>query len=212
MSWMSEKTGRPKEEGGHTRIDISIDKFTKEALNKIREGDGNVSKFIEKQLRPVLETLDPGEASIHVWRIEAYLNQQMSKALKRNKPDTIIALASIATALEDFRNLCGIPPRDLSSDQDVKVLEELLGPRSEPMILTFVITAIASIFGFLTLHGLSKQVLPIVSNQTGLEGFAMKIMVQVSPYLALAPIVVIASAAILLKVKPSIADKLKMHA
>ena len=43
MSWMSEKTGRPKEDGGHQRIDISVDEFTFDVLQDI----GNKSKFIE---------------------------------------------------------------------------------------------------------------------------------------------------------------------
>jgi hypothetical protein len=207
MSWMSKKTGRPKEKGGHKRINISVDKFTEKALTKIREGDGNISRFIEKQLKPVLENLDPGEASIHVWRIETYLSRQIVKATQQNKPDTVIALASIATALKDFRNLCGVPPRNFMLDQDTGVLIQPFRRRRESMVLTFVSSAIASIFSFLTLHGLGKEALPIVSNQTGLEGLAMKFMVQISPYLALAPIVILAFIAILLKVKPSIADK-----
>lgn len=199
MSWMSKKTGRPKEKGGHKRINISVDDFTDEALAKIRKGDGNVSRFIEKQLRPVLENLDPGEASIHVWRIEAYLSKQIKKATEQNKLDTVIALASIATALKDFRSLCGIPPRD-----------QLRKHRREPLVLTLVTVAITSIFGFIILQGLSKEALPIVSNQTGLEGLAMKIMVQISPYLVLAPIVVFALIVILMRVRPSILDKLKL--
>lgn len=208
MSWMSKKTGRPREEDGHKRINISIDKFTAGALDKIRKGDGNVSRFIEKQLRPVLENLDPGEASIHVWRIEAYLSQQIIKATEQNKPDTVIALASIATAIKDFRNLCGIPPGDLLFDQDVRVRKQLHKPRKESVVLTFVTAAIASIFGFITLQGLSKTVLPTLSNQTGLEGFAMKMMVQVSPYLILVPAVVLAFT-FLLNAKPAIQRKLR---
>lgn len=81
MSWMSEKTGRPKEEDGHKRINISIDKFTDEALDKIRKG-GNVSKFIENELRPTLRKLDPSDVSFHVWRIEVYLSQQIINAIE----------------------------------------------------------------------------------------------------------------------------------
>jgi len=210
MSWMSKKTGRPKEEGGHKRINISVDNFTEKALTKIRDGDGNISKFIEKQLKPVLENLDPGEASIHVWRIEAYLSQQIIKATAQSKPDLVIALASIANALKDFRNLCGISPRNFMLDQDTGVLIQPSRRRRESMVFTFVSSAIASIFGFLALHGLSKEALPIVANQTGPEGFAMKIMVQITPYLALLPIVSFALIVILLKVRPSILDKLKI--
>lgn len=79
----------------------------------------------------------------------------------------------------------------------------------EPMIVTFITVAIASIFGFITLHGLSKEALPIASNQTGLEGLALRTMVQISPYLVLAPIVILSLITILLKVRPSISDKLR---
>jgi len=34
MSWMSKKTGRPKEDGGHQRINISVDEFTLDALQE----------------------------------------------------------------------------------------------------------------------------------------------------------------------------------
>ena len=43
MSWMSKKTGRPKEDGGHKRMNISIDEFTLDVLQEV----GNKSKFIE---------------------------------------------------------------------------------------------------------------------------------------------------------------------
>jgi len=112
MSWMSKKTGKPKQEGGHKRINISINKFTNEALQKIRKDNGNISKFIEKQLKPTLEKLDPGEASIHIWRIEIYLAQQIILATQQNKPEITEALASIAVALKNFRSLCGLPPAD----------------------------------------------------------------------------------------------------
>jgi len=44
MSWMSNKTGRPKEQGGHERRNISVDKPTDTILKKV----GNKSKFIEQ--------------------------------------------------------------------------------------------------------------------------------------------------------------------
>jgi len=43
MSWLSKKTGRPKEQGGHHRINISVDKPTRDALQQVP----NRSKFIE---------------------------------------------------------------------------------------------------------------------------------------------------------------------
>jgi len=43
MSWLSKKTGRPKEQGGHRRINISVDKPTRDVLQKTE----NKSTFIE---------------------------------------------------------------------------------------------------------------------------------------------------------------------
>ena len=43
MSWMSKKTGRPKEQGGHRRINISVDKPTRVVLQRTE----NKSRFIE---------------------------------------------------------------------------------------------------------------------------------------------------------------------
>jgi len=43
MSWLSNKTGRPKEQGGHRRINISVDEPTFDVL----ERSGNRSKYIE---------------------------------------------------------------------------------------------------------------------------------------------------------------------
>jgi hypothetical protein len=109
---MSEKTGRPKEQGGHKRRNLSFDKLTNEALNKIKGKGGKISQFIEKALRPELENLDPGEASVEIWRYEAYLNRKISEALIQDKPGKAKALTSILVALKDFRSLCGIPPLD----------------------------------------------------------------------------------------------------
>jgi metal-responsive CopG/Arc/MetJ family transcriptional regulator len=49
MSWISEKTGRPKEQGGHKRINVSLSKETLELLEKIKNeyGDMKLSQFIE---------------------------------------------------------------------------------------------------------------------------------------------------------------------
>ena len=43
MSWLSNETGRPQEEGGHTRINISVDLPTREVLDQV----DNKSRFIE---------------------------------------------------------------------------------------------------------------------------------------------------------------------
>lgn len=104
--------GRPKEEGGHRDRKLSFDKFTNEALDKIKRGGGNISQYIEKALKPELENLDPGEVSREIWRYETYINQRISQALIEDKPKKAKALASILVALKDYRNLSGIPPLD----------------------------------------------------------------------------------------------------
>jgi hypothetical protein len=43
MSWMTEKTGRPKEQGGHKRVNVSISKQTLEVLEQIKRKYGNVN-------------------------------------------------------------------------------------------------------------------------------------------------------------------------
>ena len=43
MSWMSNKKGRPKEQGGHRRMNISLDKPTRDVLQRTE----NKSRFIE---------------------------------------------------------------------------------------------------------------------------------------------------------------------
>ena len=105
MSWMSEKTGRPKEQDGHKRINISVDKFVAQGLEKV----GNKSQFLESVARPVLEKMDPGEASIFLWQIDIYLSQGIIAATKERDFGQVQALGWLASQLEDARKLCGIP-------------------------------------------------------------------------------------------------------
>lgn len=196
MSWMSDKTGRPKEEGGHKRINISINDFTDKALDKIRKG-GNVSRFIEKQLRPVLENLDPGEASIHVWRIEAYLGRQIIKAVKKDKPELAQTLGSLATAIKDFRDLCGISPPGFWGDDEAEHVQKPFHMRKkEPLILTLISVLIISIFGFFITNDLSKTALKKMGNQTGME--MARIVFQVTPYIVLVPAIAVVVAVLLM--------------
>lgn len=190
---MSKKTGRPKEEGGHKRINISINDFTNKALKKIREGKGNVSKFIENQLRPVLENLDPGEASIHVWRIEAYLSREIIKATKLNKPGLAQALASIATALKDFRALCGIPPANFVYGEEAENSNNsFLSYKKESWIVTFFTVAVISIFGFIATKELSYQAVHIISNQTStVSTQILRTFIPAIPYVILTPVFIV---------------------
>ena len=49
MSWLSDKTGRPKEEGGHKPVHISISKEVLKLIEKRKIQ--NLSKFIEHCLK-----------------------------------------------------------------------------------------------------------------------------------------------------------------
>jgi hypothetical protein len=118
LSYLSDKTGRPKEEGGHRSRNISIDKFIDNALTKVP----NRSRFIEKAVRPLLENLDPGEVSPILWEIDVYLRDKMSKAMQERKFEQVQALGWIANQLEDARRLCGPPNQSFSGTQLVNVL------------------------------------------------------------------------------------------
>jgi hypothetical protein len=63
MSWMSDDTGRPLEEGGHKRIDISLDLNTRKVLDTV----GNRSKLVEYCIRVFVQPkwehyIEPEEA------------------------------------------------------------------------------------------------------------------------------------------------------
>lgn len=105
--------GRPKEEGGHKDWHLTFDKVTSEALEKIRNGGGKASEALEKAFKPIAEKYDPGELSIHIWRYEVYLSQQIIKATEQGKPEDVQGLGALASALKDFRSLCGVPPLNL---------------------------------------------------------------------------------------------------
>jgi len=110
---MSKKTGRKKEKGGHKRINISLDKQIREKLEKLKSQGGNVSQFIEDEIKPTLEKLDPAEQSIHIYRIQIYLSNQIIEALKTNDFETVKVIGSIASAFDNYRKLANIPPLNL---------------------------------------------------------------------------------------------------
>lgn len=97
--------GRPKEEGGHKPLKISVNKFVREALEKV----GNKSQFLESVARPVLEKMDPGEGSVFLWKIDVYISQGIIVAAKEGNFSQVQALGWLASLLEDARKLCGIP-------------------------------------------------------------------------------------------------------
>lgn len=54
--------GRPKEEGGHRAIRISINEFIAKGLEKVEKGEK--SKFIENVLKDTIEGMDPPDAAV----------------------------------------------------------------------------------------------------------------------------------------------------
>jgi len=118
MSWLAErkprhsqrkpkKPGRPPKEGSpYHRININVDDWTRKVL---KEKIGNKSEFIRSVIRPVLEQLDPGEASEVLWQIDVHIKQRIIEATQKGDFQQVSALAWIAICLEDARKLCGVP-------------------------------------------------------------------------------------------------------
>jgi hypothetical protein len=52
MSWLSDETGRPPEEGGHARIDISANVYTREVLDNVDNKSNFVEYCIETYTQP----------------------------------------------------------------------------------------------------------------------------------------------------------------
>lgn len=99
---MSKKTGRPKEEGGHQRIAISVNNFTYSALEKVE----NKSKFIEQSIRPILKQFDPGEACEILRKIEKMISEEMTQAIEERNYDKVAALATLSNSFKEYMNLC----------------------------------------------------------------------------------------------------------
>lgn len=113
---MSDRTGRPKEKRGHKRHNISFDRFISEALEKV----GNKSQFLEKVARPVLEKLDPGEASVFLWQIDKDIIQGINEATQKRDFKQVSALSWLADCLDDARKLCGPPPPNVKDEEKTK--------------------------------------------------------------------------------------------
>lgn len=94
--------GRPKEEGGHKPLKISVDNFVYNALNKVE----NKSKFIEETLRPILKQFDPGDMCQFVSETYKKIAQEILQATREGRYDKVAALAAFAISLEDYRKLC----------------------------------------------------------------------------------------------------------
>jgi len=99
--------GRPKEEGGHTPLKITVNEFTRQALEKV----DNKSQFLEKAVKPLLEQLDPGPACNFIQQVDEQINGEINQALKNNDYDKIQTFANIAESLKDYRKLCELPTK-----------------------------------------------------------------------------------------------------
>jgi len=79
LSWLSKKTGRPKQEGGHKRVNVSISKETLEILEEIKRkyGNMNFSQFVEEliKLYPELEETSKEGFNIALKMVLDMLNQ-----------------------------------------------------------------------------------------------------------------------------------------
>jgi len=98
--------GRPKEEGGHRRLQISLDEETYKALEKIRERNQNRSKFIENALRPNILQLDPGESCETLHEIDQLLWTETFSAILKKDFDKVATLATVGSVLAPYRDLC----------------------------------------------------------------------------------------------------------
>jgi hypothetical protein len=101
--------GRPKEEGGHKPLKISVGKFVSEALEKV----GNKSQFLEKIAKPILEQLDPGPLCPFIQSINQQITVKTEEALKNKDYGKIQALANFAGYMQDYTDLCELPQPNL---------------------------------------------------------------------------------------------------
>jgi len=98
--------GRPAEEGGHERVNLSLNRWIRDSLKKL--GKGNISKFVEEKLKPHLKKLDPGEGCIYVKRIFDELEDGIRQALNRADRELAETLIALERKFEEEIKLCGI--------------------------------------------------------------------------------------------------------
>lgn len=100
--------GRPKEEGGHKPINLSVDYETFNVLGKMGGKGENRSKFIESIFRPHIKQLDPDPSCKVISQIDSILNNAMDSALQDKDFEQLATISMIATHFEPFRYLCKI--------------------------------------------------------------------------------------------------------
>ena len=122
---MSKKTGRPKEEGGHKRHQVSFGKFVSEALKKV----GNKSQFLERIAKPVLEQLDPGPLCHLIQSFDQQITLETEQALRNKDYGKVQALSNFASWLQDYRGLCELPQLDLPLEPKQPKIKKSVKPK-----------------------------------------------------------------------------------
>ena len=110
--------GRPKEEEGHKRINLSINAETHKVLMKIHNKSGNRSKFVEDVVRPHIRQLDPGESCKILGEFDQRLKDEIVTALSKHNFEKAATLATIGDVLTPFMSLCRIPTGDASESKE----------------------------------------------------------------------------------------------
>jgi hypothetical protein len=110
--------GRPKEEEGHKRINLSINAETHKGLMKIHDKGGNRSKFVENVVRPHIQQLDPGESCKILGEIDNRLRDEIVSAVSDHDFEKATTLATIGDVLTPFMSLCRIPTGDASDSKE----------------------------------------------------------------------------------------------
>ena len=98
--------GRPKEEGGHKRINVTLNNETHKGLTKIQKKGQTRSKFIENALGPLIRQYDPGDSCEALREIDCLLRCRISSAASQQDFEKAAGLAAIGNALDPFRSLC----------------------------------------------------------------------------------------------------------
>jgi len=110
--------GRPKEEEGHNRINLSVNAETYKVLMKIHDEGGNRSKFVENVVRPHIRQLDPGESCKVLVEFDQRLRDEIVSALSDYDFEKAATLATIGDVLTPFMSLYRISTGDASENKE----------------------------------------------------------------------------------------------
>ena len=110
--------GRPEEEDGHKRINLSLNAETHKVLMKIHDKGGNRSKFVENAVHPHINQLDPGESCKILGEFDHRLRDEIVSAVFDQDFEKAATLATIGDTLTPFRSLCRISTSDASENKE----------------------------------------------------------------------------------------------